>query len=1177
MDELIEPGTLKQYLLGSLGDESARERIEERIMTDEDLAEQVGVAEDELIEEFLDGELTDDESARFTRFFLAPPERRRHFRLTRDLRRISASGEKRLSHRGALPAGGPTTTGWLRFVAVGALLAVVGAVAWVFLSGRSDTDRGWQQLRAAYRDRRPTESRLAEFEGYAPYTVTRGGTGAASDSAALDRAQRYLTDATADSSDPEAHHALAVFYLAAGDLERSEREMAAALGSGSSTAKIESDAGAIYLEAARRSADSGDGAAALTALDTAKRHLDRALAQNSRLPEARFNMALCLQAMMVPEQAKAAWRAYLDIDPDSKWAEEARQNLQRLEDATPRESSAEEVESDFLAALRNGDEEAAARLIANNRELVRDKYVPHRLAMSIVNAPDDRRDELLAALRFAGKIEFEKTGDPFSNEIAHFYASLPDEKFEGLKAAHGAIRDGAALVLKPDYTAALPHFEAAARMFSAAGDDAEAQLANYFAGYVYFNLDDISRSAAELEKTRTWAVEHRAAWLEGAALHWIAACRRRQKDVSAAEGDFAAALAIAEKMHDPYAVQRNRLALSELHSSMGQTGPALNDLFQVLQASAVKETSLRQLYRNLFQAVKTLADAGSGVAARQFANESIALADRHGNPVWVVQSRGFAGVAAAREGDVDEARRLLEEAEAKAASIPDPAARAMPVAFADLQFAELERSIGNYEAAERRYLAASRFYDADGRSSLLREQTRNGLLQTYLALGRSDELEQRIPTDVRLTEEYRGRVGDEARTIGFFAIKANIYDIASEFELGRGNAEAAYNYAETSSSRSLLDRMAGAKKDAGQQAPLDLAAIRRDLPEGVQIVQYSVFQRKVVIWVFDRERFEPVTVDVDANDLAAFVSEFTRLVSRPTGDPAVSDAAARRLYDLLISPIRGRLDPNREICIIPSKFLFDVPFAALIAPDSKPLVAAFRLLNAPSANVLVAASRNAATRGGSGRESILAVGDPAFDRERFGTLPTLPAAEREAVEVAQLYARPSRTLLGGGATRAAFLAALPAAEVVHFAGHYVAMPGMPAESFLLLAKDGDAADGKLTNAQMSEAALPRTRLIVLAACRSGVEGYADAEGMVGMSRTMLAAKVPLVVASRWDVDSAATTELMHRFHELRVRNNMPTTAAMRAAQLEMAGDPRGRFRSPYYWAAFAVFGGHASF
>jgi CHAT domain-containing protein len=152
------------------------------------------------------------------------------------------------------------------------------------------------------------------------------------------------------------------------------------------------------------------------------------------------------------------------------------------------------------------------------------------------------------------------------------------------------------------------------------------------------------------------------------------------------------------------------------------------------------------------------------------------------------------------------------------------------------------------------------------------------------------------------------------------------------------------------------------------------------------------------------------------------------------------------------------------------------------------------------------------------------------------------------------------------------------ADVVHFAGHYIAMPGSPMSSFLLLAADGDDPSGsELSNLELQNTSIPRTRLMVFAACDSGIESYYRNEGMAGMARTVLAAQVPLVVASQWCVDSAATAKLMMRFHEMRQKEHMSTTFALRAAQLELFNDPTGRFSTPYYWAGFAVYGGHADF
>ena len=68
-----------------------------------------------------------------------------------------------------------------------------------------------------------------------------------------------------------------------------------------------------------------------------------------------------------------------------------------------------------------------------------------------------------------------------------------------------------------------------------------------------------------------------------------------------------------------------------------------------------------------------------------------------------------------------------------------------------------------------------------------------------------------------------------------------------------------------------------------------------------------------------------------------------------------------------------------------------------------------------------------------------------------------------------------------------------------------------------------------------------------------------------------------VLAEIADVARRDHAELMKKFHFYRRRENLSTAAALRRAQLDLATAPDGRFRRPYFWAAFAVYGGYAEF
>jgi CHAT domain-containing protein len=61
-----------------------------------------------------------------------------------------------------------------------------------------------------------------------------------------------------------------------------------------------------------------------------------------------------------------------------------------------------------------------------------------------------------------------------------------------------------------------------------------------------------------------------------------------------------------------------------------------------------------------------------------------------------------------------------------------------------------------------------------------------------------------------------------------------------------------------------------------------------------------------------------------------------------------------------------------------------------------------------------------------------------------------------------------------------------------------------------------------------------------------------------------------VVASLWNVDDRATAELMRRFYAGLLKDGRTPAAALRAAQVAMWRE--GRWRSPFYWAAFVAQG-----
>ncbi|MEA5469724.1 CHAT domain-containing tetratricopeptide repeat protein, partial [Spirulina sp. 06S082] len=93
-------------------------------------------------------------------------------------------------------------------------------------------------------------------------------------------------------------------------------------------------------------------------------------------------------------------------------------------------------------------------------------------------------------------------------------------------------------------------------------------------------------------------------------------------------------------------------------------------------------------------------------------------------------------------------------------------------------------------------------------------------------------------------------------------------------------------------------------------------------------------------------------------------------------------------------------------------------------------------------------------------------------------------------------------------------------------------------------------------------------LVVLSACQTGIGEAVSGEGVVGLTRGFMYAGAKRVVVSLWNVNDAATANLMTDYYEKMLKEDLDAIAALREAQLQMWKN--GEF--PYKWAAFTIQG-----
>jgi len=189
----------------------------------------------------------------------------------------------------------------------------------------------------------------------------------------------------------------------------------------------------------------------------------------------------------------------------------------------------------------------------------------------------------------------------------------------------------------------------------------------------------------------------------------------------------------------------------------------------------------------------------------------------------------------------------------------------------------------------------------------------------------------------------------------------------------------------------------------------------------------------------------------------------------------------------------------------------------------------------------------------------LVVGNPTMP----ANLTPLEGAEAEAKEVARWLE--TQPLIGDAATEAIVRQDLTNSRIVHLATHGTFDERDGSQSAIALAPSGEQ-DGWLTSREVLNLDL-NAEMVVLSACSTG-RGRITGDGVVGLSRSLVASGAASVVVSLWDVNDAATELLMSSFYETWSQAGVDKAQALRSAMLTT----KAAFPSPYFWSAFLLIG-----
>lgn len=899
-----------------------------------------------------------------------------------------------------------------------------------------------------------------------------------------------------------------------------------------------SDLSAAYYLRAQRTDEPAD---LLPAMQYALEAVDK----TPRSFVARFNLALCQEALGMDEDAIQSWDLVRAANHGS-WSVEA---------AEHREALVAKGENAAAVQWPRAKAQWSAGALAEQFPAAAQRYVEEELL--------PQWD--LARARAIAEALWKRNDDRFLLDVVEAAEKSGGE----LRKAHQEFAEGRAIAGNLKYDQA-PRFASAAAGFRGRSPmELRAQTEVAIALVQEMKEQD---SVALLDTIIATAERRHYASLAAHARHQRALALLYLSRLTAALQDYdAAARAYAAlRDHDGFSVECS--SRGAVHRVMGNDRLAWRDMLLAWQyAPHVIETSRRHLL--LGEIAATAAALDSPSVARRYQQVAVDLIRRSlvNTPPdrtddiaglqselaialsWQASYESALGNRAAAERALEEAGYLMRDADE---------------GIAEAILPRTYESRGQVALQTDPAAAVQAFTEAI-------EYAENSEYQTYRALlyaqraearrraGDSAGVEEDLGAAIRelQSEEKqmlaRREVGHAENLWGaYFSRFSDVYDQLIDVYIQTDRKEKAFALAERARAFEPLElilRRRHTLPEAFEQLarkPVNLREIQKALPKNVHLVQYRVQKERTYVWTISSTGMHVHTLAIGKEAIGKWAEKLSAVDS-------TYDATAAAVYDALVAKALDVIPPaaDRRLVFVPDGPLHAISIAAL-RRDGRYLVESETIASAGSARLyLWAVERD---RRLTVPPSILLIANPTRHLEH---------SLREVERIAPLYER-KKILREAEATVAAFFDEAPNYSIVHIAAHAAADAQAPFQSYIELSeRDLEAQE------LLAELDADNTRLFILSACSGTGGSPVGPEGVAPLVRPLIAAGVPAVVGSLRRVGDDAAEAVMVRFHT-HWRQGHDAAEALRRAQLDLLrGNVAGK--PVHVWGSFQVIG-HAT-
>lgn len=373
------------------------------------------------------------------------------------------------------------------------------------------------------------------------------------------------------------------------------------------------------------------------------------------------------------------------------------------------------------------------------------------------------------------------------------------------------------------------------------------------------------------------------------------------------------------------------------------------------------------------------------------------------------------------------------------------------------------------------------------------------------------------------------------------------------------------------------------------------------------LVRYFFAQDNLYVFLISQEYFKILTLHVPHTQIEEDITLYLIDMCSSAKDYPAIFKKAEHLYQKIFKPIEGEMAGKTDMIIIPDGQLTLIPFESLVIEHNmgkKPvfLVEKYQVKYMQSASVL-AFLRNEERQENLSR-GFIGFGDPVYDYENFkqGTpekgvpakirndipntarnlndevihgrsmvMDRLQSSGEEVMAIADIFKKQTQNYTVYLREQATETNAkgphLKDFQYIHFACHGIL--GDHFQSLVLSWLPDSQEDGYLTLNDIMNCHY-QAKLVVLSACETAKGKMERAEGLTGLTRAVMYAGTPAVLASLWTVHDKGTKKLMVTFYKNLLEKDMEHQEALRQAQLELLHSDE--YNAPFFWSAFVMYG-----